>query len=284
MKELLLNKNCLIMGVVNITPDSFSDGGDFLDPNDAYSQAALLDEQGADVVDLGAESSRPGATPLTDQEEWDRLEPLLLKLRQRPLRAKISLDTYKTQTMLRSLDFGIDIINDIKGGADQAVLKKLAAAGVGYCAMHMHRNPELMQVSPLEPEQALREVGDFYQKTYSHLKNCGFSDDKIWLDPGIGFGKTDTANLQLIQQATEMASQYPIAIGISRKSFMGRLLGIQSPLDRDGPSKMLEFSLMHSGIGMIRTHDVASLAKIKKIYVGSGIGKYLETSSSIGGV
>ncbi len=254
----------LIMGVVNITPDSFSDGGDFLDPGRAVARIEQLFDEGADIVDLGAESSRPGAQAVDLEEEWRRLKPILERLSQIPLptRAWISLDTYKADVMVRALDYRVQIINDIKGEADAKTLQLIANKGLTYLAMHMHRDPQAMQITPLDGPEALRAVDAFYRQTHARLKSFGFCDERIWLDPGIGFGKTDRANLWLFKQALQLVPHYEIVLGISRKSFMGRILEIDDPRDRDPASKMLELSGLFAGVRAIRTHDVRRLKKL----------------------
>ncbi len=258
----------LIMGVLNVTPDSFSDGGSFLDPKRALAHVWELAADGADIIDIGAESSRPGSQAVDADEEWRRLEPLLAALSDNRPKALISLDSYKPVIMRRALDYPVQIINDIKGGADRATLELLAQRGLIYLAMHMHRDPTSMQAAPLDGQKALDELSSFYQNTQSRLSEAGFSEDRIWLDPGIGFGKTDRANLLLLEQALQLAPRWPIVLGVSRKSFLGRLLNIENPRDRDAPSKMLELSFLFAGVRGIRTHDVARLRALRDLLAG----------------
>lgn len=261
------NKNqTLIMGIVNITPDSFSDGGKYLDPNAAYEHAAKLVEEGADIIDLGAESSRPDAQFINIEEEWKRLLPILKLLEDNPLPVKISIDTNKPEVMRRLTDFNVHIINDIKGGADSETLEHLAKKDLYYLAMHMHGTPEFMQKSPLSSGSALIEVNNFYKNTQKKLTDIGFNKEKIWLDPGIGFGKSDAANIQLLADSIQKARNYNLVMGISRKSFMGRLLDIKDPTGRDAPTKMLELSFIFAGVKVIRTHDVSRLYRLRELY------------------
>jgi dihydropteroate synthase len=257
----------LIIGVLNVTPDSFSDGGTFLDPEKAAARAWDLANAGADVIDIGAESTRPGSAVVDADEEWRRLEPVLAALADQKPKARISLDTYKPMTMRRALDYPVDIINDISGIADRPTLETLAKRGLTYWAMHMHRDPAHMHKDPLDAAEALRAVAVFYEETQQKLMEIGFSKDRIWLDPGVGFGKTDRANVQIIGQALAESVNYEIVLGISRKSFIGRLLGITDPKERDAPSKMLELSFLLTGIRGIRTHDVARLRKLRDLVV-----------------
>jgi len=259
------NSPGLIMGVINITPDSFSDGGQFHNPQAALEQALRLVDQGADIIDLGAESSRPGAQLISENEEWQRLEPVLNLLSQRQLGARLSIDTNKPEIMRRVIPCGVTIINDIKGGADDLTLRDLAQKQVTYIAMHMHRSPADMQQLPLSGDEALKSVDCFFTQTEDRLLRAGFPKAAIWLDPGIGFGKTDSANLRLLKYCLSISGRYSLVLGISRKSFIGRLLGIESPIDRDGPSKMLELGLMLAGIRVIRTHDVKNLNNIRSL-------------------
>jgi dihydropteroate synthase len=166
------------------------------------------------------------------------------------------------------LDYPVDIINDISGIADRLTLETLAKRGLTYWAMHMHRDPAHMHQDPLDASEALRAVAAFYEKTQETLMELGFTKERIWLDPGVGFGKTDRANVQVIGQALAESVHYEIVLGISRKSFIGRLLGITDPKERDAPSKMLELSFLLAGIRGIRTHDVARLKKLRDLVVG----------------
>lgn len=255
--------NNLIMGVVNVTPDSFSDGGRFFKPEDAVDQVLRLVDDGADIIDIGAESSRPGAALISSDLEWQRLEPVLEKLFRRDIGCQISIDTNKDETMLRLVDTPVRIINDIKGGASRSTLEALAVKDMTYIAMHMHHTPETMQLDPLDGEDAVRQVEDFFKSTAENLERCGFSKECIWLDPGIGFGKTDRANIALMKSSISQSRKWPVVVGVSRKSFIGRLLGIDDPLQRDHPSKMLELALMLAPVKAIRTHDVATLRRLR---------------------
>lgn len=257
----------LIMGIVNVTPDSFSDGGRFFASDSALAQIDRLLADGADLIDLGAESSRPNAPVVPLEEEWRRLQPLLKCLDQRDSALRISVDTYKPEIMRRLLDHRVEIINDIRGAhqVDDSFLKAWAEAGRCYLPMHMHRDPTTMQLEPLTRAQAIPILDEFYRTTQARFIDLGFDRDKIWLDPGIGFGKNDQANLYLIEDALRRAPVTPIALGISRKSFIGRLLDIESPIERDAPSKMLELSFLFAGVKVVRTHNVKHLSRLKTL-------------------
>ena len=252
-----------IVGIVNVTPDSFSDAGDYYLPEAAYRKINELLTEGADLVDIGCESTRPGASFISIDEEWNRLSPVLALVTSGHLCDQVSIDTNKAEIMRRVVDHGVRTINDVTGGADEGTLRHLARHDVTYIAMHMHERPVDMQVDPLESAAALRQTALFYEKTHAHLTYCGFKPDKIWLDPGIGFGKSDAANIQLMAQAMRLVAHYNIMLGISRKSFLGRLLDIPIPKERDNPSKTLELAFMMCGIGAVRTHEVAKLARLR---------------------
>ncbi len=255
------------MGVINVTPDSFSDGGRFDHVDAATRQAEKLLAEGADLLDLGGESTRPGSHPVSVEEERKRLEPVLKRLGPSLKRPILSLDTYKPEIMRLGVDCGVGIINNIRGLADEKTLRFLAAQQVTYLAMHCHGEPKTMQVNPLGAEEALASVESFFVTAEKALGEAGFPREKIWLDPGIGFGKSDAANLKLLSLIPRFSARYNLAVGISRKGFIGRMTGVQKPEDRDPPTKMLEWMLAEQGVKVIRTHDVAGLAHIRNMTV-----------------
>lgn len=255
----------LIMGVINVTPDSFSDGGRYLSPEAALKQAERLIEEGADILDLGGESTKPGAPAVSEDEEWRRLEPVLRvlakKRRSRPV--LLSIDTQKPVLMRRAADLGAAMINNVAGLCDAETLATLARyPGMHYLAMHMHGTPETMQREPLRASAAVRAVDHFFATAQDNLSRAGFSRDRIWLDPGIGFGKSDAGNVQLMARIPTWAAKHQVAIGVSRKSLIGRTLGIADAADRDPPTKTLELGLAIAGARLVRTHDVARLKKL----------------------
>lgn len=262
-----MQQKFLIMGVINITPDSFSDGGRFYDVEAALRQADQLRADGADILDIGAESTRPGSLPISVEEERERLEPLLKRLAARSHKTVLSLDTYKPELMRLGIDHGVEVINNIRGLVDAKTLRFLADQQVTYLAMHCHGEPQTMQEHPLSAEEAVQDVSTFFAKTSETLGEAGFPSERIWLDPGIGFGKTDQANLKLLTRAAYFSRQYNLAVGISRKGFIGRMTGIQRPEDRDPSTKMLEWMLAEAGVKVIRTHDVAGLARIRHMII-----------------
>lgn len=265
----------LLMGIVNVTPDSFSDGGQFLDPQQAIDHGLTLLSEGADILDIGAESTRPGAEPVPPDEEWRRLEPVLKGLRAQRPDALISLDSRQPETILKALPVALDYINNVAGIAPMPVLEAIAeqsrhqsAEGgrpLRYIAMHMWRDPERMMTEPLSASDALTHVRGFYDTTVQQLTAAGLDPkEQILLDPGIGFGKTDGGNLQLLRDCLYAPNREKMVVGISRKSMMGRLLGIEEPKARDMPSKMFELALLMAGVHAIRTHDIRTLHTLRK--------------------
>jgi dihydropteroate synthase len=259
----------LIMGVVNITPDSFSDGGSYFEPDTAINRSLHLLREGADVVDIGAESTRPGSTPVSPTDEWQRLEPVLKKLTAQGLGDRISVDTRNDETMLKAFKLGVRWFNNIAGLCQNITLQELSRdQTTRYIAMHMHGEPYSMQQEPLDGMGAISGVEKAFASYTEGLLAAGFSSKRIFMDPGIGFGKTDRANLMLLARISELASNYQLLVGVSRKSFIGRLLDLPNTNDRDPPSKMLEFSAWNQGASIVRTHAVEPLAKIRETMRG----------------
>lgn len=255
----------MIMGVVNVTPDSFSDGGDFFDPDAAIRHARNSLEMGADLIDLGAESTRPGASPITADIEWRRLEPVIRELVSAGLGSKLSIDTRHEANIRLAHKAGVKWFNNICGVCRGDTLRELAAdPDTRYVAMHMHGDgPQTMQKQPLTGKVVVKVVQDAFILFQSELIAAGFSADRIYMDPGIGFGKSVGANLKLISMMPTFAKDFSLLVGVSRKSFLGNLLSIPTPKQRDAASKMLEFSLWNQGVHIIRTHDVETLARIR---------------------
>ena len=250
-----------IMGVLNLTPDSFSDGGLFCKTEDALKQVDHLIEMGAHYIDLGAESTRPQAISVSVEEEWARLESVLFELEKRNLSSvKISVDTKKAEIMRRLLDHNIHMINHVvEETLSDDLLEAIVKRGMEYMAMHIYKKPKNMQDTPLDEEEALMDVYTFFESYQKRLLSAGFKRESIYFDPGIGFGKTDRANLSLMNEVKNFSKDYQIAIGVSRKSFLGRTLGITSPAERDLPSKTLEIALTFLGAKIIRTHNIEAL-------------------------
>ncbi len=253
----------LIMGVVNVTPDSFSDGGLYLDPERACTQAQTLHAQGADIIDIGAESTRPQATPVPVAEEWRRLQPVLEALRTVPI--PLSVDTRHTEIAARLFAYPIAMLNDCGAQLPTTLLSRWAAAGRGYLAMHMHGEPRTMQQHPLSAEQIMPCLQNFFSTRIKLLRACGFAEEKIWLDPGIGFGKSDAAIMRIFAELKKLSDIAPTAIGVSRKSWLGRNLQITRPQARGEVSAVLETALVWQGAKLIRTHAVQTLSGLREL-------------------
>ncbi|HEV2435121.1 MAG TPA: dihydropteroate synthase [Verrucomicrobiae bacterium] len=254
--EFVFPRPALVMGVVNVTPDSFSDGGKFQDVNAAVAQALELAAQGAAILDIGGESTRPGAGPVTEAEELRRVLPVIEQLAQR-VKVPLSIDTTKPAVARAALAAGASIINDVAAHREAGWMWEVVAEfKAGYVCMHARGTPRTMQENPVYLD-VVREVGEFFQERLERLKASGVSADLIVLDIGIGFGKTTDHNLQLLanlRSFTTMAR--PLLIGVSRKSFIGALLG--ADLNERLPASLACACLaIESGAQIIRAHDVA---------------------------
>ena len=245
----------VVMGILNVTPDSFSDGGLFSDPERAVDRAWAILEEGAEMIDIGGESTRPGSKPIAPAEELRRILPVLERLVPRfPI--PISVDTCKPEVAEAAIHSGASLINDI-GAVMQVprMWKAIADARVGYLVMHMQGTPQTMQLAPSYLE-VVGEVGAFFADCLSRLEKSGVHPDQVALDPGIGFGKTVEQNLQLLTHLNVYSPlRRPLVIGVSRKSFLGEVAG-------GGPSYRLPAALACSlraadqGCAIFRTHDV----------------------------
>jgi dihydropteroate synthase len=247
----------LVMGVVNVTPDSFSDGGRWLDPDAAVAHGRSLFSAGADLVDVGGESTRPGAEPVPEDEERRRVLPVIEALARD---GRVSIDTRHAGVAAAAVDAGATIVNDVSASPELAAVA--AAAKVGYVAMHMQGEPQTMQANPTYAD-VVAEVRDFLVERAADAKASGV--DEVWIDPGIGFGKTFDHNLSLLKHlGVLVATGYPVVVGTSRKKFLQRLLGT-------GVVDVLEGSLatavaaIVAGAAMVRVHDVAETVQAVKV-------------------
>lgn len=245
------------MGVVNVTPDSFSDGGQFLNVDAAVEQALRLESEGAEILDIGGESTRPNAEPVSAAEEIRRVTPVIERLASRA-RAAISIDTQKPAVAEAALSAGASIVNDIAANReDEEMWRLVARTGAGYVAMHMQGAPQTMQSDP-RYEDVLAEVESFFRDRLARLSAVGVEPDRVALDPGIGFGKTLEHNLTLLGGLFRFTKlPRPILLGASRKSFMGKLLEIETG-DRLPASLACACRAVEAGVQMLRVHDVAA--------------------------
>jgi dihydropteroate synthase len=252
-----LSRRGMIMGVLNVTPDSFSDGGEFFSPDAAIERGVQMASEGAQIVDVGGESTRPGSGPISTEEELRRVIPVIERLRGK-VDALISIDTSKTEVAKVAIDAGATIVNDVTGGrGDERMTSLIANKKVGFIIMHMQGEPRTMQIAP-QYEDVVAEVANFFRQQYERALECGVDPMSMAFDPGIGFGKTLEHNLQLLANLEQLRVQNrPIAIGVSRKGFLAKLTGKTNARDRLGPTVALTSLLRSRGANIFRVHDVA---------------------------
>ncbi|MCD8340157.1 MAG: dihydropteroate synthase [Burkholderiales bacterium] len=244
----------LIMGVVNVTVDSFSDGGDFLRTTDAIAHGKHMIEEGADIIDIGGQSTRPGAQEVSQEEELSRVLPVIESLKSEGV--PISCDTFLPKVMVQAVHHGASIINDIKAFSEKGAVEAISKLDCGLCAMHMQGTPQTMQINP-QYSDVVVEVKDFLLKRTKTLEDAGIQQDRICLDPGFGFGKTVSQNFELLAKAQEFVQLgYPILYGMSRKSSLGTVTGINTPKDRLIASVTAHLLAVLQGVQIVRVHDV----------------------------
>jgi dihydropteroate synthase len=244
-----------IMGVLNVTPDSFSDGGEWFDAEKAVAHARELVGEGADILDVGGESTRPYAEPVTQGEELRRVVPVLERIGD--LGATLSIDTSKAAVARAALDAGARIVNDVTAlRGDPQMAAVVAEAGVDCCLMHMLGEPRTMQVDP-HYDDVVSDVKAFLEERLAFAVEHGIAEERIWLDPGIGFGKTIEHNLALLDRLDEIAAiGRPLVIGTSRKSFLGTITGRPEPADRAVATAATNVLALERGATVFRVHDV----------------------------
>jgi len=256
-----------VMGIVNVTPDSFSDGGQFLDADAAIAHGLALVEAGADLLDVGGESTRPGADPVDDVEERRRVLPVIEALAVQ-VGVPVSVDTAKASVADAALGAGARIVNDVSAGRnDPDLLGVVAHHGAGYIAMHMQGEPRTMQDAPHYGD-VVREVGDFLADRAEVARAAGIADGALALDPGIGFGKTAAHNLELLAHLDALVARLavPIVIGASRKRFLGVLLGDDAADRRDDGTLATTVWCVGLGARVVRVHDVRSTTRAIGLY------------------
>ena len=255
--EYVFPGRALLMGVVNVTPDSFSDGGRFFSTDRAVARGLQLAAEGADFIDVGGESSRPGARPVPEAEELRRVIPVIEGLAGK-LAIAISIDTIKPAVARAALRAGASVINDIAANRDDGEMWRVAAeSGAGYVCAHMQGTPETMQKNPVY-KSVVEEVNEFFGGRLARLAACGVPAEQVALDVGIGFGKRLEDNLQLIARLDAFTKwNRPLLLGASRKSFMGAMSGA-SPQERLPASLACACWAAQHGAGILRTHDVAA--------------------------
>jgi len=250
-----------IMGVINVTPDSFSDGGQFAEPGTAVAHGRRLVDEGAHILDIGGESTRPGAQAVCEEEELARVVPVIEGVAGENLGVEISIDTAKAAVAEAALDAGAGIVNDVTAFRSAPELAGLVAErGARCCLMHMLGEPRTMQRDPRYGE-VVSEVKSFLEERLAFAVSEGVEEDRVWLDPGIGFGKTVEHNLELLRRLDELvAIGRPIVVGTSRKSFLGKLTGGRSESERLPGTIATNVLALERGASVFRVHDVAQVA------------------------
>lgn len=256
---------CLV-GILNVTPDSFSDGGSFFDPGTAVRHGLELLDAGAGMLDIGAESTRPFAVPVSEEDETARLLPVLRRVREARPEAFISVDTLKAGTARAALEAGADVINDVSAcSQDPALLDVLAEYQPGYVLMHSQGNPQDMQIAP-HYDDVVEEILAFFEGCMERLVRAGLPEERIVLDPGVGFGKNRAHTEALLQGLERFASLgRPLYVGLSRKSMFREILGLDRVEDRAEPTRLAVALLAARGIPYHRVHDVAGCAQALRL-------------------
>ncbi|MCA1809053.1 MAG: dihydropteroate synthase [Kiritimatiellia bacterium] len=254
----------LIMGILNVTPDSFSDGGRFADPETAVAHGLRMFQDGADIIDIGGESSRPGAQPVSADEETARTQPVIRELARRT-DVLISIDTAKAPVAAGALEAGAHIINDISAlTADQAMIGVARSSGAGVILMHMRGQPANMQHNPTY-DDVVSEVLAYLRERRDAVTAAGIAETALALDPGIGFGKTTAHNLQLLRRLPEFAAiGRPLLIGLSRKRFLGEITGRDIQERQAATTAALTWAIL-AGARILRVHDVAAAADALRV-------------------
>jgi dihydropteroate synthase len=247
----------LVMGIVNVTPDSFSDGGAFFDPDRAIVQAVKLANEGADILDIGGESSRPGSASISEKDEIERVVPVIEAITDE-IETPISIDTMKAGVARAAVEAGASIINDVSGFRDPAMIHVAVKAKAGVIVMHMQGTPASMQKNP-KYEDVVREIGEFFDERIATLTAAGVDREAICLDPGIGFGKTQEHNLQLLAGMGEYQRfQRPVCLGVSRKGFIGVICTRPVEERLAGSLAVASIAAARGEAHVLRVHDVAA--------------------------
>ncbi|MDQ1350482.1 MAG: Dihydropteroate synthase [Acidobacteriota bacterium] len=264
--EFLELEEPVVMGIINITPDSFSDGGDFLTNEAALRQAEQMVKDGAAIIDVGGESTRPGAQTVSTEQEIDRVLPVIEAIKTR-FEVLVSVDTYKAPVARAAvLDGGADIVNDISGlDFCENMAETIAALDVPVVLMHIKGSPETMQKDPFY-RNVIPELKQYFENRIDYAYSKGIKKEKIIIDPGIGFGKRVEDNIEIIKHLREFKEfDLPILIGISRKSFLGKIAGEENPKEREIESVTADLIAILNGANIIRVHNVKNAVKSIKI-------------------
>ncbi len=262
--QLDFSDGCLVMGVLNVTPDSFSDGGQFFDKERAIVHGTEMADEGAAIIDVGAESTRPGSESVTTDEQIKRVVPVIEKLASQ-IDIPISIDTYNSRVAEAALEAGASIINDITALADDNMAKLAAERDTPVVLMHMQGTPATMQKEP-KYNDVVKEVLQFLLERAKKAEHFGIAHSKIFIDPGIGFGKTMEHNLLLLKSLGEfVASGCRVLVGASRKSFIGKITGRENPSQRVFGTAATVAHCVIEGVSIVRVHDVAQMVDVVKV-------------------
>jgi dihydropteroate synthase len=262
--EFRFPRPALIMGILNVTPDSFSDGGRHFDAAQAHDFAERMILEGADLIDVGGESTRPAAAPVSEAEELRRVIPILERLAGRAI--PISIDTMKPVVARAALAAGASVVNDVAANRDDPAMWRIVAeAGAGYVAMHMQGTPPTMQEHPVY-ENVTAEVDTFFGDRLDRCVAAGMAAEQVVFDPGLGFGKTTAHNLELLANLERFHRwNRPLLVGASRKSFIGQVVGGAPVSEREAGSLACACWAVQAGAGIVRTHDVAATRQALRV-------------------
>ena len=262
--RLELGRRTLVIGILNVTPDSFSDGGSFLLPDQALARAEAMAEEGADLIDVGGESSRPGSVPVSVEEELRRVIPVIEQIAKH-ISLPISIDTCKSEVARQALSAGAQMINDISAlQQDPEMAKVVSREEAPVVLMHMKGTPRTMQQNP-RYESVIDEINRFFTERIRVAEQAGISRERIILDPGIGFGKATDHNLEIIRSLSQMGSlDRPILIGPSRKSFIGHILNLPVQDRIEGTAVAVTAAVL-AGASMVRVHDVKQMVRVVRL-------------------
>jgi dihydropteroate synthase len=269
-RTLHFGRRPLLMGIVNVTPDSFSDGGQFFDRHAAVVHAQRLAAEGADILDVGGESTRPYSAPVSEAEELARVVPVISQIRQHLPGAILSIDTSKAAVAKAALDMGAEIINDVTGLAgDPSMIELARSSGAGVCAMHMQGKPQTMQDNPFY-DDVVEDIYMYLCQRRDALLAAGIERERICLDPGVGFGKTHQHNLTLMAHCERFHELgCPLLVGHSRKGFIGKVLGDKEG-DRTAGTVGGALALARQGVQVLRVHDVRAVREALLLFEACG--------------
>jgi dihydropteroate synthase len=264
-RTLALGQHTLVMGILNVTPDSFSDGGLYLDANAAVARAIAMKAAGADIIDVGGESTRPGSAGVSAEEEMRRILPILRGLRGK-IRIPISVDTSKAEVAEAAAEAGAEIVNDVTGLRNDPRIAEVARRRkLGLILMHMRGTPQTMQTTPFARD-VIRDVNVGLRRSIALASNAGVAKSQIVIDPGIGFGKSHEQNCEILRRLPEFAKLgFPLLVGTSRKSFLGTALKQNTENDRIWGTAATVAASILQGAHIVRVHDVAEMAQVARV-------------------